>query len=220
MESRLASLTPDIEEVNLIMNITKPDLPSTFQPADIAKNVPILADLYNTLEVRRSIIPALNGHCSARALARYYATLATGGIVPPPYLHSNKVAEIKDTSKSEDRNDKDNSPKKIFSNPKIHDAFMGVGDYANLVHPNGLFGLGFRRYSSGEGPTAFGHSGLGGSVGFCDIEHNFSIAVTVNKMSLGAVTGRVVQLICSELNVPVPQEYKVFGEKGPSMKVN
>ncbi|KAF9612449.1 hypothetical protein IFM89_000197 [Coptis chinensis] len=47
-----------------------------------------LVILFNSLNIRRAIIPAANGHCSARALARYYATLAAGGIIPPPHTHS------------------------------------------------------------------------------------------------------------------------------------
>ncbi|KAL5699462.1 hypothetical protein ACHQM5_030361 [Ranunculus cassubicifolius] len=206
VESRLASLTVDMEEVKLIQ-LTKPnrpDLPSSFQPAEIAKGLPVFCHTFNNLEVRRATIPASNGHFTARALARYYAALATGGIVPPPYPPSNK----------------DNSSMKIYQNPKIHDAFMGIGDYKDLALPNGVFGLGFRRYVSEEGLQAFGHSGVGGSVGFCDIKNNFSIAVTVNKMSLGAVTGQIVQFVCSELNIPVPTEFTVYSEKEPQIKLN
>ncbi|KAL5719109.1 hypothetical protein ACHQM5_011933 [Ranunculus cassubicifolius] len=202
VESRLASLTPDIEEFKLIESLERPELPSTFQPSYIAKKIPNFCKEFNSLEVRQAIVPAANGHITARALARYYATLATGGTVPPPYPPSSG---------------KDNGPIKIYQNPKIHDAFMGVGDYADFALPNGSFGLGFKRYASEEGLNAFGHSGMGGSVGFCDIKCNFAIAVTVNKLSLGAVTGRIVQLVCSELDVPVPKD---FIEKGEHIKVN
>jgi aarF domain-containing kinase len=42
------------------------------------------------LNVRRAIIPGANGHCSARALARYYAALVDGGLVPPPHSSLSK----------------------------------------------------------------------------------------------------------------------------------
>ncbi|KAI3792846.1 hypothetical protein L2E82_06737 [Cichorium intybus] len=49
-----------------------------------------LVPLFNTLNVRRAILPAANGHCSARALARYYAALVDGGVVPPPHSSSSQ----------------------------------------------------------------------------------------------------------------------------------
>uniref|UniRef100_A0A0E0Q289 ABC1 atypical kinase-like domain-containing protein n=1 Tax=Oryza rufipogon TaxID=4529 RepID=A0A0E0Q289_ORYRU len=109
---------------------------------------------------------------------------------------------------------------------KMLDAFMGVGDFSGMIHPNGKFGLGFRRYGYGAGAgekvatTTFGHSGMGGSTGFCDVEHGLAMAVTVNKMSLGGVTRRVVRLVCEELGVPVPDEFSVAGDKGPDMVLN
>jgi aarF domain-containing kinase len=107
------------------------------------------------------------------------------------------------------------------SNGSILDAFMGVGEYSGMIHPNGKFGLGFRRYGkAGSAPTGFGHSGMGGSNGFCDPEHAFAIVVTVNRMSLGSVTRRVVRFVCEELGVPVPDEFSVDGEKGPDMVLN
>ncbi|KAF5205594.1 Beta-lactamase/transpeptidase-like protein, partial [Thalictrum thalictroides] len=202
VESRLATLSADMEEVEKIksVNVNRPDLPSTFQPAEIARCFPTFAQIFSSLEVRQAIIPSANGHCTARALARYYGTLAAGGIVPPPYPPSN------DTSQNND------DVKRIFHNLEIHDQFMGVGDYGDLNHPNGLFGLGFEMNHSKEGLTGFGHSGMGGSDGFCDIKHNFAIGVTLNKMGLRAVTGHVVHLLCSELNVPVPLNYAAFVE--------
>lgn len=110
---------------------------------------------------------------------------------------------------------------KIFSNPRIHDAFMGVGEYENLVLPNGRFGLGFRRVYAKDGSLiGFGHSGMGGSTGYCDIKNRFAISVTLNKMSLGAVTGKIVHLVCSELGIPVPEEYSRFAETGAEVQTN
>ncbi|XP_042498174.1 uncharacterized protein LOC122076742 [Macadamia integrifolia] len=292
VESRLATLTLDIEDINRISRLrgSSLDLPSTFQPDNMLQLVTGLPALFNTLNVRRAIIPAANGHCSARALARYYATLAAGGMVPPPHTSSSpplgshphipkfpslqspkkergkkikdmvgpkKRAKVIDHSRnSKNGNDRKtsidkytrlcasgssssssaNTPdsvdgiesddhrrgvNKIFSNPKIHDAFLGVGDYGNIVFPNGKFGLGFRRFSLKDGSLiSFGHSGIGGSTGFCDIEHRFAIAVTLNKLSLGTVTGKIIQLVCSELNLPVPEEFAKFGEKGPDINQN
>ncbi|RWR84240.1 Beta-lactamase-related protein [Cinnamomum micranthum f. kanehirae] len=283
VESRLAALTVDMDDINKISGLgNRPDLPSSLQPSDIPEVVKGIPIIFNTLSARRAIIPAANGHCSARALARYYAALATGGIVPSPHppssqppLGSHKhipefpsksrrkkrslskelktqnidkvagnkspddksikigrrsdehdiIIEICDHSTngicSDNYNDKNGSIDKMFRNPSIHDAFLGVGDYGNLALPNGKFGLGFRRFSSSDGSLiGFGHSGMGGSTGFCDIKHDFAIAVTLNKMSLGGVTRSIIQLVCSELNLPVPDEFTRDGERGPDMQLN
>lgn len=278
MESRLASLTLDTEDMENLLQITAgPVTPSIVQPCDWAEIVSGLVVLFNTLNVRRAIIPAANGHCSARALARYYAALAAGGSIPPPHSHSsepllgshvhtpslsspkppdkqkcNKEATETDARNknsknydsdicnlssncghespavvSEDMvciivddstNDGASEDVRMFSNRKIHDAFMGLGDYSHMVAPDGVFGLGFRRFNTATG--SFGHSGVGGSTGFCDVEHNFSIAVTVNKLSLGGVTRSIIQLVCSELNIPLPDEFSMHGERGPDMQFN
>lgn len=278
VESRLAALTVDTDDLNKMSGVgSRPDLPLSLQPNNIPEFVKGIPVIFNTLSVRRAIIPAANGHCSARALARYYAALATGGIVPAPHPPSqpplgshnhipkfplkphrkkrslsedlktqniNKVGSsgkhsddksMKLGSSSSDKGDitiesggtnsirsgGDGSGVRMFRNPSIHDAFMGVGAYGNLALPNGKFGLGFRRLRSSDGSLiGFGHSGIGGSTGFCDIKHDFAIAVTLNKMSLGGVTRSIIQFVCSELNVPIPDEFTRDGERGPDMQLN
>ncbi|XP_057477288.1 uncharacterized protein LOC130764990 [Actinidia eriantha] len=285
VESRLASLTLDTDDMKKLSGTSnRPDLPSSFQSQDISRLMTTFPVLFNTLNVRRAIIPAANGHCSARALARYYASLADGGVVPPPHSSSSrpplgshphcpkfpslkshqhqkggnfrmklvKAANCFDTSEqiqktigssdgdyrtkassdylkiANDNISNSNNPtttetavhavdgrnnSKIFSNPRIHDAFLGTGEYENLVLPSGKFGLGFRKcYATDGSIVGFGHSGMGGSTGYCDIKNRFAIAVTLNKMSFGAVTGNIVHLVCSELGIAVPEEYSRFGD--------
>ncbi|KAJ6814375.1 uncharacterized protein M6B38_139790 [Iris pallida] len=258
VESRLASLALDMDDVEKLMEFSsRPEIPDSLKQGNaMIEMVSGLPALFNTLNIRRAIIPAANGHLSARALARYYATLAAGGVVPPP--HSNlttpplgshthipkfpsattkKKRSIKNGCilnangenkgytlidiRGEDEVAGGSKVGRIFSNPKIHDELVGVGDYSSLALPDGQFGLGFRRFKSSSGKmTSFGHSGVGGSTGFCDIESDFAIAVTLNKMSLGSVTSSIIQLVCSELNVPVPEEFSQFGQKGPDMQLN
>ncbi|EOY29153.1 ABC1 family protein [Theobroma cacao] len=275
VESRLASLTLDTDDLNKLSEIrNRPVMPSTFQNnfAQLATSLPVL---FNMLNIRRAIIPAANGHCSARALARYYAALADGGVVPPPHSSrsnpplgrhphipsypskkshkrqkgkrtnmvdaasknkangcrqnryyskdfkgsgdsytrvdsedSNSTSSSSTSNCNANRDTPQNKTDKIFSNPRIHDAFMGVGEYGNLALPDGIFGLGFRRLKSkDESLIGFGHSGMGGSTGFCDIKNRFAIAVTLNKMSFGGVTAKIIELVCSELNIPLPEEF-------------
>lgn len=244
---------------------------------------------FNTLNVRRAILPAANGHCSARALARYYAALADGGVIPPPHStsskpllgshpHIPKFSAKKIDKKSKGRKSKgayvalstsdksepvttdehtinlngrdeshisiDSVPtagssrssnnnnitttsatdhheygSKIFNDESIHDAFLGAGQYENMIFPNGSFGLGFKRIKSKDGfLIGFGHSGMGGSTGFCDMNNRFAVSVTVNKMSFGSVTAAIIKFICSELNLPVPVEYS--GSGGPDISAS
>lgn len=267
VEPRLATLTVDTDDLRKLSAITgRPDLPSTFQPQQIAQLATALPTLFNTLNARRAIIPAANGHLSARALARYYAALADGGKVPPPHSSASKPVlgshpqipklssqkapkkrkcigrkevnlpktniskgyekvssvdysqenEGTSTSSNEDSSKTDSNPLthvagKAFRNPRIIDEFLGAGEYENLALPSGGFGLGFKRFSSKDGSSiAFGHSGMGGSTGFCDVTHRFAIAVTLNKMSFGGVTGKIVQFVCSELKIPVPDDFLRF----------
>jgi aarF domain-containing kinase len=282
VESRLANLTPDTDDLNkfteTIGNLSY--LPSSFQPATIVQLANTLPMLFNMLNTRRAIVPAANGHCSARALARYYAALADGGMVPPPHSSSSKpplgshphipkFSSEKSPTKQKIRGVKDfatvlkkknikrerdqacssgdsccsilvdeassdsslngstsngdrqqtNEVIRIFGNPYIHEAFMGVGEFEHLALPNGKFGLGFKRVSAQNGSIiGFGHSGMGGSNGFCDINNRFAIAVTLNKISMGGVTGKIVNFVCSELNIPVPEEYARFA--GPEQDSN
>ncbi|XP_038897790.1 uncharacterized protein LOC120085710 [Benincasa hispida] len=284
VETRLATLTPNLDDVQKFSAINRSDLPSTFQPAMIAQFASTLTPLFNMLNTRRAIIPAANGHCSARALARYYAALADGGVIPPPHSSSSqpplgshphipkftseipkkqKAARSKDShtnvnndheknsssaeiaednsifrttsntgytrllnDSSSSSNTNDPSTKvdtrnvnagnkfvgKMYKDPRIHDAFLGKGEYENYTIPNGKFGLGFSRLRSEEGSfIGFGHSGMGGSTGFCNIDHRFAMSVTVNKISLGGVTASIIQLVCSELNIPLPVEFSSPG---------
>ncbi|KAJ0103208.1 hypothetical protein Patl1_05414 [Pistacia atlantica] len=245
VESRLATLT--IDEYDLKKYADKSyhsDLPPEFQLDKVAELITTLPVFFNMLNIRRAILPATNGHCSARAVARYYAALADGGVIPPPHSclskptlgsHTHipkfpsqeksqkpkgkKSKEVPAASKENTNNKgKDasvddytrlrNQGSKIFSNPKIHDAFLGVGDYENLTFPNGPFGLGFKRYKAADGSIiGYGHSGIGGSTGFCDIKNRFAISVSLNKMSYGATTAKIIDLVCSELNIPLPVEF-------------
>lgn len=278
VESRLATLTTDMDDLGKLKTIqNQPGLPSSFDFSQLAATLPML---FNTLHIRRGIIPAANGHTSARALARYYATLVDNGLIPPPHstlskpllgshphipkFSSNnkttskkpKTSRIKnknyvpipnpskdvidsthnrntssdsctrlvdnnvDTINTTDGISNDDSHK-IFSNPRIHDAFMGVGEYGNLTLPDGKFGLGFRRSMHKDGSLiGFGHSGMGGSTGYCDIKHRFAISVTLNKMSFGGVTAKIIKFVCSELNIPLPDDYSRFEESGSDVQLN
>ncbi|KAK9065645.1 hypothetical protein SSX86_015046 [Deinandra increscens subsp. villosa] len=199
VESRVATLTIDADDLIMLdpeHEINKNNLYSALTPSSYTFSfISSLIPLSNTLDARRAIQPAGNGHFSARALARYYAALVDGGVVPLESHHtSDKIEEV---------------GTKLFTNMKgkdqVHDALLGGGDYQHLVVPNGRFGLGFIRFNAADGSLiGFGHPGLGGSIAYCDINNRFAIAVTINKLSLGILTGEVIKFVCSELNLPIP----------------
>eukprot|EP00252_Welwitschia_mirabilis_P011273 TRINITY_DN2536_c0_g2_i1.p1 TRINITY_DN2536_c0_g2~~TRINITY_DN2536_c0_g2_i1.p1 ORF type:complete len:761 (+),score=175.76 TRINITY_DN2536_c0_g2_i1:179-2284(+) len=274
VESRLASLSVDKDDfqklVSMSLNVSPEERNGSvvhhgiYRNADIRGLLTALPVVFNMLFVRRAIIPAANGHCSARALARYYAALATGGIIPPkpsssepplgthPHKPSFSSGSVNRNKKRNNfrcwRNTKkvqnmglskrDDESKSVcldvkptnecislFSNPDILDAFLGVGAYGEHVHPNGVFGLGFRRFptknsvNANARKMAFGHAGIGGSIGFCDPSHNFAMAITVNQMSLGDVSHEIIRLVYSELGFPLPENFSEGGEKGPDVQM-
>ncbi|KAJ0044507.1 hypothetical protein Pint_05334 [Pistacia integerrima] len=238
VEFRLATLTLDIDEFNTLSESHHPDLPSTMQPEQFIQLAKTFPPLFNMLNLRRGIMPATNGHCSAHCTLLCSPPQHSSLSKPTLGSHTHmlkfssqeksnkpkhkKSKEVPAASKYKTNNNGSHSQDasgdgytrltntggKIFSNPRIHDAFLGVGDYGNLVLPNGQFGLGFKRHTAKDGSfIRFGHSGMGGSTGFCDIKHRFVIVVTLNKLSFGAMTARIIDFVCSELNIPVPVEF-------------
>ncbi|XP_071730507.1 uncharacterized protein [Rutidosis leptorrhynchoides] len=206
VESRFATVTIDPSDLNKVSNYLTalatsptPVLPSSFTVEEIER---IILSA-NELNIRRAILPFGNGHFSARALARFYAALVDGGVVPLPHPSTTtKTKQKVDTS--------DDVDSKIFTKAKVnmHDAFLGSGDYKDLTLPNGKFGLGFGRFNATDGSViGFGHAGFGGSVGYGDINNRFAIAVTLNKLSMGTLTGEIIRFLCLELNLPVPADY-------------
>nr|XP_043629094.1 beta-lactamase domain-containing protein 2-like [Erigeron canadensis] len=201
VESRLATLTIDTNVISWYAEQVKT---ITYLPSTYTFNmISTIVAISNTLNVRRAIVPAANGHFSARALARYYATLVDGGIVPP--RHSSSLdSQLNNPTFPSNKTDT-----KIFINSKenIHNAFFGHGAYKDLSFPNGKFGLGFQKFKIADGSViGFGHPGLGGSTGYCDINTRFAIGVTFNKLHSGAVTEEIVRFVCSNLDIPVPQD--------------
>ncbi|KAI7725590.1 hypothetical protein M8C21_019266, partial [Ambrosia artemisiifolia] len=181
VESRLATLTIDRDDLSTLDPKANPL--STILPSSLTLTaISNLIALLNTLDGRCAIVPGANGHFSARALARYYAALVDGGMVPPRHpssslpplgIHPHHPINGKDKNK-DNQTDEVETLTTVFANPKvkIHDAFMGTGDYKSLTFPNGPLGLGFYRLLTTDGSlTGFGHAGVGGSTAYCDINN-------------------------------------------------
>ncbi|UOX84488.1 beta-lactamase family protein [Amycolatopsis sp. FBCC-B4732] len=103
---------------------------------------------------RRAVMPALNGHGTARAIATIYGTLATGGLLSAPALAKARESQGKEI-----------------------DAVLGLPNEWGLG-----FYLGSDAHGFGPNPTAFGHDGLGGSTGGADPENGISFGYTLNQL--------------------------------------
>ncbi|GKB51078.1 beta-lactamase/transpeptidase-like protein [Tanacetum coccineum] len=164
------------------------EFPSSFTPKLAASFYPLL----NNLNVRRAIIPALNLHSSARALARFYAALV------------------------------DVSPKIFTNTRKnIYDACLGSGNYKDLILQNGQFGLGYIRLKATDGSVImFGQTGLGGCTAYWDINNRFAISMTLNKLPSGTLPGEIIHFICSELDLRVQEDYAKSRDFSKNPKIN
>lgn len=121
---------------------------------------------------RETELPAVNGHATARSLARLYGALACGG------AHDGVSPESIARASTERSNGRD----------------------AVLDVPT-RFGLGFMLTqpsspaASFGGPRGFGHPGAGGSVGFADPESRIGFGYTMNRMGSSILLDpRVVDL--------------------------
>ena len=117
-------------------------------------------DVWNTSALWQAEIPAANGITNAPSLARMYAAT---------------VGEVDGV--------------RLFGDATMRNAIdvRSTGPDAVLIFDI-PFGLGFMRHSDFAkfgSPTAFGHYGAGGSVGFADHEHELGFGYVMNKMDLG-----------------------------------
>lgn len=103
---------------------------------------------------RRAVMPALNGHGTARAIATIYGALATGDLLSAPTLARARESQGKEI-----------------------DAVLGLPNEWGLGFYLGSDARGF-----GPNPAAFGHDGLGGSTGGADPENGVSFGYTLNQL--------------------------------------
>ncbi len=128
----------------------------------------------DTPEGHQAEMPSTSGIMTARALARLYACLANGGEMDGARIMSDERVRIM-------------SERQTLRPDRI------------IVVPVG-FSLGFMNgdnegWPQGPRVSAFGHAGLGGSVGFCDPEIGMAFGLTLNAMAMDLVGyGRTSQL--------------------------
>ena len=117
-----------------------------------------IPDTANTLEWRRAELPASNGHGTAASIARLYGALACQGAIDGIRILSSESIERARTEQSR-------GPDQVL-----------------IVETR--FGLGFMMSVPGAtmGPNdkAFGHPGMGGSLGFADPEGRIGFGYVMN----------------------------------------
>jgi CubicO group peptidase (beta-lactamase class C family) len=144
--------------------------PTSMQGAAF-RNPPQEADAVNTRAWRAAEIPAVNGHGTARALARIYGALARGGEI-------DGITLLKPSTIARATMEEAAGPERMF---------------CGAIPMR--FGLGFvlnddsHRYARlSPNPHAFGHAGGGGSVGMADPDANVGFGFTMNHFQASLVS--------------------------------
>ena len=119
--------------------------------------------LANIRRWREAEIPSSNGHASARGLARLYTVLALGGEVDGLRLLSEPAVEL-------------------AGREQVHAKDVIIGMPVRRT-------LGYMLPDGGPADprplTAFGHPGMGGSLGFADPARRLAVGYVMNRMIFG-----------------------------------
>jgi CubicO group peptidase (beta-lactamase class C family) len=124
---------------------------------DESRGIPLV---FNRPDIRRGVIPAGGGIANARSLARHYAALVGDGVDGVRLLPAERIRTAT-TVQTE-------APDLVLG----REIRKGLGYF-----------LGMYDSAMSERPTAFGHPGHGGTIGFADPEHRFAFALTKNRLA-------------------------------------
>lgn len=174
---------PDHPMMHAYLSLFNPDTWTGQAHFMTRDGVAAIGATFNQEEIRSAEIPGGGGIGSARGIARLYALLANGGTLDGKRLLSAETIAT-------------------------HTAEQVRGHDRVLLVP-GAFALGFARPSEFSPyvalPDAFGHSGLGGSVGFADPTSGVGFAYVPNALQFdapGDITraGRLVEALQKATN--------------------
>jgi CubicO group peptidase (beta-lactamase class C family) len=118
-------------------------------------------DIWNSRAMHAAEVPAANGICDARSLARLYA--ATVGEVDGTRLLTSEQVKAATAPRTE-------GPNFVLMDLEVQ---FGLGFMLN----QGIIALG--------GPSSFGHFGAGGSVGWADPDTELGFGYIMNRMDIG-----------------------------------
>lgn len=144
--------------------------PDTMQWAALL-NPPQDRDAVNTRAWRAAEIPAVNGHGTARALARIYGALARGGEI-------DGVRILRPQTLARATTEQVSGPERLFCGAVS--MRLGLGFV--------LSDAGHRYSRLSPNPRAFGHAGGGGSLGMADPDRAIGFGFTMNNMQASMVS--------------------------------
>ena len=159
-EHRVAEITASEDASDWLAEVERSGYRSAVHGPDVTALTP------NRRDWRAAQIPAGNGQATARALARLYGVLATGGgdLISPRGIRAATA-----------------------------ERFDGMDVSMNLPT---RFGAGFRlggpESQLGPNPASFGHSGWGGAFAFADPDNGLGVAYVMNRM-LGSAEDSVTR---------------------------
>jgi CubicO group peptidase (beta-lactamase class C family) len=126
----------------------------------------------NAPQVRAASLPSMGGIGSAQALAKFYAMLASGGEMDGKVFFKNETLEWMSTRLTQG-----------FDPVLQREMSFSAGFMMDPLDGNG------RKIRSllGPSPSAFGHAGAGGSLGFADPEQGIGFGYVMNQMESGVL---------------------------------
>jgi CubicO group peptidase (beta-lactamase class C family) len=126
----------------------------------------------NNPQVRAASLPSMGGIGSAQALAKFYAMLASGGEMDGKVFFKNETLEWMSTRLTQG-----------FDPVLQREMSFSAGFMMDPLDGNG------RKIRSllGPSPSAFGHAGAGGSLGFADPEQGIGFGYVMNQMESGVL---------------------------------
>jgi CubicO group peptidase (beta-lactamase class C family) len=136
------------------------DDPDAVGPTQYLSNLRVDPE-FNRSDVRRASLPAHGGIMTARAIASHYAMLLAGGAWKGERLLTPERVQIATRPQYEG-----------------DDLTIGLLVRRALGYSLGGTGLG----AIGDQPEAFGHGGVGGSIGFADPERHIAFGFAKNYM--------------------------------------
>jgi CubicO group peptidase (beta-lactamase class C family) len=171
---RVATLTPDLQS-RLLASKDHED-PDSLRALAFAQNPSgSWQDMLNSAEFRKLDMPSASGHGNARSIARIYAAVARGGELDGVRILSPGAIERLATVQHD----------QIELLQERHYR-QGLGVLLNS--PDAVY--------MGPNPDAFGHHGIGGSIGFADPGARVGFGYSVNQMhSVGTNGPRARRLI-------------------------
>lgn len=127
----------------------------------------------NSPEARSASLPGFGGIGTARALAKFYAMLACGGVMDGRTFFARHTLDWMTTTltQGDDR-------------VLLAETAFSAGFMRDPVGPAGKL-----RKTFGPGLLAFGHPGAGGSHAFADPERRLGFAYVMNQMNPGVLPG-------------------------------